>query len=67
MKFTPTKNKMTIALLTVLFAIVGIAIAIVPLIIGMMYQNRTESNEVAVSRMEAFRVEPQVEEFEHAA
>lgn len=58
---------MTNALLNIPFAIVGIAIAIVPLIIGMKYQDRTESNDVAVSRLEAFRVEPQVKEFEHAA
>lgn len=67
MTFTPTKIKMTNALLNIPFAIVGIAIAIVPLIIGMKYQVRTKTNDVAVPRLEAFRVEPQVEELEHAA
>jgi hypothetical protein len=64
---TPAKNKMTIALLTIPFAIVGIAIAIVPLVIGMNYQDRTESHEVPVTRLQAFDVEPTVEVYEHAA
>ena len=58
---------MTIALLNIPFAIVGIAIAIVPLIIGMNHQDRTDRNDVVISRLEAFRFEPQVDEFEHAA
>jgi len=65
--YTPTKIKMTIALLNIPFAIVGISIAIVPLIIGMKHQDRTESKNVTISRLEAFDIEPQVEEFEHAA
>lgn len=49
------------------FAIVGIAIAIVPLIIGMKCENRTKNHDVTVSSVEAFDIEPRVEEFEHAA
>jgi hypothetical protein len=58
---------MTIALMNIPFAIVGIAIAIVPLIIGMKCENRTKNHDVTVSSVEAFDIEPRVEEFEHAA
>ena len=64
---TPTKKMMNIALLNIPFAIVGIAMAIVPLIIGMKYQARTENNEVTSSKLEALDVERNVEELEHAA
>ncbi len=64
---TPTKTKMNIVLLNIPIAIVAIAIAIVPLVVGMKHQDRVESNEVAVTRLEAFRIEPQVKELEHAA
>jgi hypothetical protein len=58
---------MTIALLNIPFAIVGITIAIVPLIIGMNHHDRADSHEVPASRLQAFDIEPEVEEFEHAA
>jgi len=58
---------MTIALLNIPFAIVGIAIAIVPLLIGMKHQARVQDDQVAVSRIDAVRGAPPVEEFERAA
>lgn len=67
MKLTPTKSQMTIALLNIPFAIVGIAIAIVPLLIGMKHQNRLESSDVATPSLRTLDIEPNVEELEHAA
>ena len=64
---TPAKIKMNIALLNIPFAIVGIAIAIVPLIIGMNYQARTDHNEAVATKVNDFDVEPQIDELERAA
>jgi mannose/fructose/N-acetylgalactosamine-specific phosphotransferase system component IIC len=64
---TPTNKKMTMLLLNIPFAIVGVAIAVVPLIIGMKCQDRPQKNEVAASKQEAFGVEPKAKELEHAA
>jgi hypothetical protein len=47
---TPTKNKMNIYLLNIPFAIFGVAIAIVPLIIGMRHQARTEPTDAITDR-----------------
>ena len=46
MKDTPTNNKMNIYLLNIPFAVLGVAIAIVPLIIGMKYEARTEPDDI---------------------
>ena len=46
MKDTPTKETMNIYLLNIPFAIVGVAIAIVPLLIGMKHQARDERRDV---------------------
>jgi hypothetical protein len=53
---TPTKKTMNIALLNIPFAIVGVAIAIVPLIIGMKYQDLTDNDEVIASKLEVLDV-----------
>jgi hypothetical protein len=58
---------MNIALLNIPFAIVGVAIAIVPLIIGMNYQSRTDHNEAVATKVDDFTVEPHIEELERAA
>ncbi len=67
MRLTSTKSKMTIALLNIPFAIVGIAIAIVPLMIGMKHQNRTKSHDVTAPSLRSLDIEPNPEELEHAA
>ena len=46
MKDTPTKETMNIYLLNIPFAIVGVAIAIVPLLIGIKHQARDERRDV---------------------
>ena len=48
MKVTSTKETMNIYLLNIPFAIVGVAIAIVPLLIGMKHQTRTPSTDHTV-------------------
>ncbi len=58
---------MTIALLNIPFAIVGIAIAIVPLMIGMKHQNHSESRDVTAPSLRSLDIEPNPEELEHAA
>ena len=63
----PTKQKMNIALLNIPFAIVGIAIAIVPLIIGMNYQSRTDHHEAVATKIDDLTVESQIKELERAA
>jgi hypothetical protein len=52
-KDTPTKNTMSIYLLNIPFAILGVSIAVVPLIIGMKHQARSKP-EVVVSRADFF-------------
>ncbi len=43
---TPTKDTMNIYLLTIPFAILGVAIAVVPLIIGMRHDARTRPEKM---------------------
>ena len=64
---TPAKMKMNIALLNIPFAIVGIAVAIVPLIIGMRYQVRPDNEDVVATRNEDLIDSPRTEELERAA
>ena len=49
MKFTSTQNIMNILLLNIPFAILGVAIAVVPLIIGMKHQVRSEVEDVVLA------------------
>lgn len=66
MKDTPTKNTMNILLLNIPFAVLGVAIAVVPLIIGMKHQARTEiADEVAIPV--AFHSDHTANEYELAA
>jgi hypothetical protein len=62
---TPTKNTMSIYLLNIPFAILGVSIAVVPLIIGMRHQARTKQ-EVEVSHADFFS-DHHDEEYELAA
>lgn len=57
---------MNIALLNIPFAIVGIAIAIVPLIIGMKYTARSNRTETTTTTS-LCAIQTREEEFEHAA
>lgn len=65
-KDTPTNNKMNIYLLNIPFAVLGVAIAIVPLIIGMKHEARTEPDDIIPPAV-AFSTDHSAEEFEVAA
>ena len=67
MKDTPTNNKMNIALLNIPFAIVGIAVAIVPLVVGMKQQARSTRTHETATPVEAWPVNSDEREFERAA
>ncbi len=45
---------MNIYLLNILFAVVGVAIAVVPLLVGMKHQSRRHTDEVAPTHAEVF-------------
>ena len=63
----PTKYKMNIYLLNIPFAIVGVAIAIVPLLIGMKHQSRGEVHDAATRPVVDVTNDLPVKEYEHAA
>lgn len=67
MKDTPAKNNMNIALLNIPFAIVGIAAAIVPLVVAMRQQARSSTTQETAAQVEAWPVSPDEREFERAA
>jgi hypothetical protein len=52
---TPTKNKMNIYLLNIPFAVLGVAIAVVPLIIGVRHNSRTQLDVVALEPITALQ------------
>ncbi len=56
MKDTLTKNTMNILLLNIPFAVLGVSIAVVPLLIGINRQSKTKPNAVVVTRAEVFPV-----------
>ena len=64
---TPTKNKMNILLLNIPIAIVAVAIAVVPLLIGMKHQSRDNAHDVGTARVVDVSADHRVKEYEHAA
>jgi hypothetical protein len=65
-KDTPTNNQMNIYLLNIPFAVLGVAIAIVPLIIGMKHETRTEPDDNITPAVATY-ADHYAEEYEHAA
>lgn len=61
------ENTMIIALLTIPFAILTIAVAIVPLVIGMKYQREYEALSAATQRDEATKQSVDTPQLELAA
>jgi hypothetical protein len=66
-KDTPTKNTMNIYLLNIPFAVLGVAIAVVPLIVGMKHQSRNKLDVIAVESDVAFSDDHPEDELEYAA
>jgi len=66
-KDTPTKNNMNIFLLNIPFAVLGVSIAVVPLIVGMKHQSRSKLDFVAVESDVAFSDDHPEDELEYAA
>lgn len=70
MKVTPTKAKMNIALLSIPFAGLAIAVATVPLLVAMKQQSKSSSTSTPVAptvRIDARPVDTDERELEHAA
>lgn len=67
MNDTPTKYKMNIYLLNIPFAIVGVAIAIVPLLVGMKHQSRGEVHDAAARSVVDVTSDHPLKEYDHAA
>ena len=70
-KDTPTKDNMNIYLLSIPFAVLGVAAAVVPLIIGMKHDARTrpEKTDKQLANAQSHHQHEKVyeEEYEHAA
>lgn len=64
---TPTKNIMNIYLLNIPFAVLGVAIAVVPLIVGMRHNARAPLDEVALEPVTTLWADHPLDELEVAA
>lgn len=67
MKDTSTNDKMEIVLLSILFAVVAIAIAIVPVAVAMKLQKKSTTQADITAQVEAWRIDTEEKELEHAA
>ena len=70
MRVTPTKVKMNIALLSIPFAGLAIAVATVPLLVAMKQQSKSRTTSAPVAptvRIDARPVDTDKRELEHAA
>ncbi|MBW4029573.1 MAG: hypothetical protein HIU57_02700 [Acidobacteria bacterium] len=60
-------NDMEIVLLNILFAIIAISFAIVPIAIAMKLQNKTQTQADIMAKVEAWPVHSEEKQLEHAA
>ena len=58
---------MNIALLSIPLALVGVSVAIVPIVVAMKLQSKSTTKDHSTAQVEAFPVGSDEREFEHAA